>query len=431
VDDHELILVDENAWCSFHAPLEDKDDNPTKKGMWKKIDSEFEKLYAAIHARIDAAKEIKETCDLTGVVFPGIANFTGKEFPSVCFSRAKFGGNANFNNAKFRGGVTDFGEAQFSGGLANFRAARFSGGLVDFREARFSGGVAFFHSTLFTGGPALFSGAHFTFGAASFRKTQFSGGNVVFDKMRFSGIADFSAPGGEDKENSEKRIFHNADFSGARFEGESEGGDFNGVTFENRKFLEQTSFKGCFFATAPRFHNCALHQDTEFDSQDTVFDSNFPDTESDGAERAYRTLKLAMEGVRSRREETRFYALEIECRRRKAPWPEKIASWVYWAVSGYGVRFTQPILWFLVFGGLFYLLYGNSGWVTDAACLGTKKLFGFTVQQIVRPFGVWALKTTDCFSHLYLKLAATVQSVLSLSLLAMFLLALRLPFRMR
>ena len=33
--DDELMAVDGEKWCEFHAPLEDEGENPTEKGKWK------------------------------------------------------------------------------------------------------------------------------------------------------------------------------------------------------------------------------------------------------------------------------------------------------------------------------------------------------------------------------------------------------------
>ena len=77
------------------------------------------------------------------------------------------------------------------------------------------------------------------------------------------------------------------------------------VVFNNRKFLSKTSFRDFTFIRAPKFHNCKLNQDTVFPPG-----KNFKDTESEGAVRAYRTLKLAMGDLQAPREQGIFYALE-------------------------------------------------------------------------------------------------------------------------
>ena len=63
------------------------------------------------------------------------------------------------------------------------------------------------------------------------------------------------------------------------------------VVFNNRKFLSKTSFRDFTFIRAPKFHNCKLNQDTVFPPG-----KNFKDTESEGAVRTYRILRLAMGG---------------------------------------------------------------------------------------------------------------------------------------
>ena len=141
------------------------------------------------------------------------------------------------------------------------------------REARFS-------STKF-GRRANFKGAVFV-------------NEVSFDECSFGDHADFSAaswtrPGKDD--------FGVIDFSHAHFDGQ--------VSFTNRRFGDPTVFRPAIFEKAPDFHGAELHQGTEFPGI-----KGFPDTRSEGAVAAYRTLKLAMEQLRARDEQGMFFALE-------------------------------------------------------------------------------------------------------------------------
>ena len=45
--EHEWMEVDGKNWCPVHAPLEDENGNPTKKGNWN--DVEIKRFYAEIH----------------------------------------------------------------------------------------------------------------------------------------------------------------------------------------------------------------------------------------------------------------------------------------------------------------------------------------------------------------------------------------------
>ena len=434
--EHDLINVDGVKLCPFHAPIENSDGNKTKKGFWDA--RQLREFYERVHVRIDTAKDNDDTCDLTGVVFPGVADFSEKEFPTVCFFVAKFDGIANFFGARFSGGDVNFDGARFSGGTTNFYKAKFSGGGASFVEARFGGNVTTFLEAGFSGGPARFIRAEFIVGSVIFSETQFTGGDAYFhgaqfscgysgfEKAKFSGFADFSAPGGENKEDSDKRIFREVHFGGARFEGKSKGNNNYGVTFENRRFLQQASFEDCFFASAPRFHGCELHPDTEFSG------AEFPDTKSDGSDRAYRTLKLAMESVRSRNEEAMFYALEQKSLRHRSDTRQsaKIVSYLYEIMSDYGRDFILPIFWLLFVSFVFSQFYGDLAGAVGTECLQKMGNVGFAVQQIFRPFEIWKLATNGVSCGLGIKLIGTVQSLATLSLFALFLLALRRRFKM-
>ncbi|MFP6871721.1 MAG: hypothetical protein VCE91_20760 [Nitrospinota bacterium] len=160
---------------------------------------------------------------------------------------------------------------------------------------------------------------------------------AYFVSARFHGWANFA--GSPDISQAEARQFNELDYNGARFH--------DSADFFNREFLAHTDFSSCVFEYAPDFHGSSLHQDTEFGSIHC-----FPDVTGPGAERAYRTLRLAMEGHRARAEEGMFFALEQKARRhgmdRRDP-----AYWLslaYEKGSDYGLSVLRPLLWFL--GGI-------------------------------------------------------------------------------
>ena len=309
-----------------------------------------------------------------------------------------------------------------------FREAHFGGDAL-FREAQF-GGAARFSRAQFSG-VARFTGARFS-GNAFFREAHFSG-LAWFDETRFGSIADFSgAPGASEggndgKDGSISDRFHFVTFADAKFKGP--------VRFSNRRFLAHTNFFKCVFTIAPEFHNANLHQDTVFPGEE-----NFQDRSGEAVP-AYRTLKLAMGRVRAVDEEAMFYALEMESRRKreKTPISVKVFSLLYERAADYGRSFISPLGWLAVTTGVFFLAYLICFAALIPGGLVEQDVWDagrFTMRQIVPPFDAFTLGTTEGLPAglhrvpLWLGFIAAIQSILSLGLIALFILALRRRFRM-
>lgn len=179
---------------------------------------------------------------------------------------------------------------------------------------------------------AVFNDSRFT-GDVHFQESDF---NFLarFENVLFDGYVCFDRYGAATLPYSE--CFKFVSFKNSHFS--------QGVSFQNRHFSETTDFSGCRFLKAPQFHGARLHQDTNFAG------SKFPDTSSEYAAPAYRTLKLAMEDVRAREEEANFYALEQKSLRNRqdTAMDVKITSWLYEAFSGYGRNFMLPLIWLLL-----------------------------------------------------------------------------------
>ena len=153
-----------------------------------------------------------------------------------------------------------------------------------------------------------------------------------------------------------------------------------------------------------------------------------------------------MERVRAGDEQAMFYALEMESRRKRedTPLSVKVFSKLYEVAADYGRSFMRPFYWLLGLWGVFFLIYlaafapgiylevwdgvVNWGVLADVA--------QFTVEQTVRPFSAFTL--TECIEvgsecvevSFGLACVAAIQSILSLGLIALFILALRRRFRM-
>jgi len=369
---------------------------------------------------------------LDSATFRKNANFNSTTFPgSVSFSNATFEATSSFCAASFKSDAlfmhtmfqddTDFHETAFDGATC-FNYAQFQG-TSRFSSTRFSN-LALFYSAEFESanfrsaqflGPALFGSAKFTdhaaFDLATFRK------DVVFSATTFNNGADFSGP-----------LTHKTELPSA--------------DFQDAVFRSSTSFRSRVFVTAPLFHQATLHQNTNLDCTD------FQDVASDGAARAYRTLKLAMEHVRSRHEEARFYALEQKALRHHVETPTwaNAASWIYEQISDFGRDALRPLILLSSLSTVATLVY----WIAAStraeiavgdAIGGSAQLLGrcadFAVKQIINPFELWKLQGRIEAHQLFpsasllnvIKYLSTLQSVLSATLLAVFGLALRWRFR--
>ena len=438
--------------CRFHLPLDVPDKDGVRKSEWDA--GTVGDFNNAIFAVIDAAKKVYRRADLTGVVFPGeieCERYRGAEnaLPPILFSKAHFGGLAWFGEARFGGdalfreahfdAAAWFSEAHFGGG-AQFDSAHF-GGYALFEEAHFGGDVSFDKAHF--GGGARFGEAHFD-GDTWFHSAHF-GGDAWFNggaedggaAARREAISLESRPGEADATVTTGTLstsarpagnsFRYAAFSGAEFH--------RLVSFANRRFTDTTRFGSATFHRAPGFHNAVLHQDTDF------IDTKFLDR-SGAAAPAYRTLKLAMERLRARDEEGMFYAYEMESRRHQADTPGavKLFSWVYQLGSDYGRSLLRPLLIFAVVTVAFYLLYTGIGVIAQRP-IWQPGAIQFVIDQVVRPFAVlagdYASARADRWGVWFVgewpflaRLLATVQSLTSLGLFALFLLALRRRFRM-
>ncbi len=274
------------------------------------------------------------------------SNFVGARFDGpVSFSESEFRREVTFNNAYFKE------RADFSG--CHF------GALARFDQATFSG------EATFVGAPASDETSS-TVQAVSIEKTttQSQVGGTI-DML----VGNVTAPPADGP--LKRRAFRNLSFTEATFHRTAD--------FSNPTFLAATDFSQVRFAQLAKFHDFRLHQDTSFagasfampKAPDVPRDAEKPDGEQrppslhecnrhfEEYERAFRSLKLAMEGLRARREEARFYRKELEARRKRPSIPpagggakevtfaEKGISYLYQWVSGFGESLLTPVLWLI------------------------------------------------------------------------------------
>lgn len=454
---------DGRPYCRFHLPLRDCSGTRTEKLCWD--DSERNRFYRDVNIFISAEKEAKRLVNFTGVSFPGKAFFEGQRFQetvwcdatfddTVSFLGTFFKGEAHFKDATF-GGSAYFDQVEFSDD-ANFRSASFLA-TVSFRDAKFLMDAHFNDSLLtqrsdFTNAEfashAIFTGSRFhdrvDFVEVLFSKVTIFDDALFRDMVRFDNtqfmsvtaftntvfLSDVSFNWLDSKRHSETTPSNEntGDFRYLDFSGGSVAGV---VDFSNRKFQNTTDFRERLFEAPPKFHNAGFHQETKWRG------AVFLGTEQEDAEQDYRTLRLAMDATKNRPQEGIFFALEQKAMRHQAKWWElkAIASHLYDLSCGYGQSASRPLAWLagvtLVFG-LFYLAASGVRWVDWAFA---SDLTSFTLRHVVKPFTVWGREIDELIApfhgglSIWVKLLATLQSLISLGLFALFLLALRWQFR--
>lgn len=407
----QFYSFDGRDWCLLHLPLKDANGNNSPKASWIRDDPDRQRFEDEVFDRL--RNPIDESphpifnhaiSDLRAVAFPPEFSFAALAGTTLDpdFSHATFGNGTSFIRATF-GNQTYFTDATF-GTLADFTGATF-GNWTDFTGATFGDGTWFINATF--------------------------GNGADFTRATFGPGANFSAGEGE----ARRDLFQKIGFDGAQFHGSA---DFN-----NRRFIEPASFANAVFHDIPLFHGCTFHQGMSFHQTSFRKTKGENDSETAELERAYRTLKLAMENLRARNEEADFFALEMECRRQRGdvPWFERVAAGGYKLVSDYGRSISRPVGCLAVSLVVFALVYWNTGWLTNPSLVQEPGQFLFdlavlTLEQLVKPFSVWTRSSSSAqlplvdSNPLLLPILASLQSLFNLSLLAIFLLALRRRFKM-
>ena len=347
-------------------------------------------------------------------------------FYKTTFSRALFDGSVFKGIASFQNGVL--------GGEFSFVGVEVENNAI-FIETNFSS-FSNFNECLFKE-DALFQWARFMSlinldngkisGSLNFFEAKFKGGFRA-ENINVGGVASFDRRVKEEESNESK---DEMGFKYIKFKGSYFGGP---VSFDNRKFFSSADFSYCTFVKAPRFFECELHQDTKFPSEKYFLDH------SGKAGPSYRKLKLEMEIIRARQEEGMFNALEQKCQIADPSLPkmDKILSRAYDIFAGYGQSLTKPIGWMggilVSFFGLYILMAKNLNFKSPDCLIYLVKIFGFVIEQMVSPFRIWKMDKIpvwfcECVDIVFLKLAATMQSMLFIAFFALFILSLRWRFK--
>jgi len=358
-------------------------------------------------------EDLGSDTDFSNATFCDEVSFKGRSQGEATFQEAKFIGNAIFT-INFTS-ITSFQNSKFFNN-AVFRGCEFSK-FANFKEAHFCKNIekdkskaqelSFEFTNCRIGSGSNWKHANFH-GESSFQNTKFAGNNN-FEHSTFYRKIDFSCT----EDNRESSFFELISFFKAIFCGP--------VTFLNRRFTNSTNFSETTFKYPPSFHNCTLHQDTNF------IGTKFENWTHSSAFLAYRTLKQFMEDRRARREEAMFYALEQKALRnlRNTSRTERFISHLYDLVSEYGQNIWRPFILWLGIQGLAFSIYwwlGVAGYSSDVS-----STFIFTLRQIIVPTEI--LKNTPGLGTGII-LLTVIHSLLSISTLFLFFQTVRRQFRM-
>lgn len=323
---------------------------------------------------------------------------------------------------------------------------------ADFSHAWFYGYTSFFETSFFRN--ADFEFAVFT-DTADFKSAVFDG-YAVFEHVLFGGHAWFHGNIGS---TFEGRV----DFAHANFMGS--------CSFSGRYFLQGASFRSAVFQGYPRFHNARLRANTNFNRTKFIMRSDHPeayygdDTGLEGDtnnnesaaetrakldeiwakyEACFRSLRSISADNKDLHNEGYFYALEMDARRKRTdvPWFERMLAWLFKISSGYGRYALRPVL---------CLIATVLVWI--AAAFFALRLFGpfksisladvapFVARQFIPPPSVWSsremVEAPEWVQWLMvnvpglLVISATLQVMITISLIAVFLITLRRRFALR
>lgn len=372
--------------------------------------------------------------DFTAACFDGPVNFEDCKFHDpVSFRWAQFACGARFSRASFfkelRFDGATFGESDVREGVA-FRDCSFQD-EAQFVETTFATGADFTAS--YFGKRTFFDSAHFQ-KTTAFERTAFIA-PVSFANATFDGWAGFGTTRGAKVKphDTPADTFEHVFFRTTRFHGTTD--------FGNRIFRQPAIFEDAEFARAPLFHGCDLQGGQTFRQAKFLPSATRPESQDDAA-LAFQTLKRLMESIRAWDEEARFFAFELRARRRQSRTArnERIMSALYDSFSAYGWSFSRPLAWLLCLTVLCWWGYVGIGLLAEPGwqwtLVGSRlDALTLTLQQLTQPFRIWSVPGHPADlppwgdTLLAVRGLATIQSLLSITFITLFLFALRRRFR--
>lgn len=318
--------------------------------------------------------------NVQGTRFAAAARFDSSRFLGPTRLQAVFNGDCSFNNTEFV--EVEFSHSQFRGAVT-FTMARFHD-TARFRGATFAQPTSL-HNSKFDD-TADFTDAKFE-SETSFEGAQFSGEALFTGKAEFSSSVSFN----------ESRFCDIADFSNCNFHDSTEftAAWFQGIPkFDGTVLHVDTNFQGAVFhrGSAPidrswfatkhpdgsgwqKFRRALLvHYQHILASIAClpIFVMRWPgmgrirrarDHATRRYERAYNVLKHLCAEIGDIEQQTRFQALELQAHRARddAQLSDRLASVAYGVLSNYGQSMSRPIAWLVITWitvvGVYFLLF--------------------------------------------------------------------------
>jgi hypothetical protein len=367
----------------------------------------------------------------SGSTFFDDTTFGGTQFSEeAAFDRGKSEREMSFRSAKFRGSC-DFGEWEF-GGLVDFDKATF-GVTMNFRATIFSK-LATFREMLW---PPDAIGWHRAFDQALFRAT------AVFTGAGFQSLAAFDGAALERGVVFDDELKENAD---KRFRRERAAAEETAV-FDHARWREEQA-KAAGSGTPPT----SIEELRELGGfRKTSKGVQLRDQRLAELERGCRVLKQAMERASNKTREQDFYRYELMARRAQSSTPltERLFSYLYDWVGNYGASIGRPFLAVLGLTLFFAWVYWSIDPASASGGLAAirpgapvdpawERAVSFSASRVF-PFGAfedvstkWIGKYEEARGGLpvfWVRVLASVQSVLALTLVFVLGLAVRRKFQ--
>lgn len=303
-------------------------------------------------------KDVTADINFDNAIFFGYAHFDSIFSMKTQFINCKFLENADFDRASFS--ILKIINSTFH------RAC-------SFKDCIFNG-ATLFQETIFVSAPDFSKSDPASNSELTFNEIQFfgcwffNGGNFRGRKFLTTGLFGATTNGHAIDKNKLLEIAGSLTYQITEASNEATANQRTSAKtisrlLDSQKFRKRCSGKTVFLGI-PDFHGCKFHQDTSF------VGTEFEVPPGNDAARAFRTLKLAMEQLKSSHEEQKFFRLEMEADRPTLPGFRPWISRIYQITSDYGFSLWRPVAWLIGLSLMFGMAYGwlANTCAADIAC---------------------------------------------------------------